>query len=476
MVTCDGKRPDMNRSACDVVVIGGGLAGLAAGARAAMAGRKAIVLEASGEARYPCNSRIATGVFHVAFESPAAETAAIAARMRAAIGDVADTALARALAHDALRAIRWLGATAGVEFVRGDAGPAYEFVAAPSAVGRLDRRWQGRGPDLLLQGLERALAGRGGELRRGHRATRLRMSGERCVGLAGEDFEIDAPAVVIADGGFQADPELLRRAISPAPERLVQRNARTGRGDGLRMAEEAGAAITGLRDFYGHVLSRDALANDTLWPYPWTDELARAAIVVGTDGRRFVDEGLGGVFIANRIAALADPASATIVCDRAGWEGPGAERYTAPNPALVEAGGTVHRADTLAALAALAGIDAGGLAREVAAYNAALERGAPGGITPPRTTSAFRAWPIVAPPFYAVPVCAGITYTLNGVAIDEWSRALDRNGRVVPGLYAAGSTTGGLEGGERVGYVGGLCKAAVTGLRAGEHIAGAPGV
>jgi fumarate reductase flavoprotein subunit len=70
-------------------------------------------------------------------------------------------------------------------------------------------------------------------------------------------------------------------------------------------------------------------------------------------------------------------------------------------------------------------------------------------------------------------VCAGITYTLNGIAIDEWSRVLDRNGRVMPGLYAAGSTTGGLEGRERVGYVGGLCKAAVTGLRAGEDVVGA---
>jgi fumarate reductase flavoprotein subunit len=299
------------------------------------------------------------------------------------------------------------------------------------------------------------------------------MSGGRCVGLAGDGFEVDAAAVVIADGGFQANPELLRQAISPAPERLVQRNARTGRGEGLKMAEEAGAAITGCRDFYGHVLSRDALANDALWPYPWTDELARAAIVVGADGRRFVDEGLGGVFIANRIAALADPASATVVCDRAGWEGPGAERYTAPNPALVEAGGTVHRADTLEALAAIAGIDPGGLAREVAAHNAALEGRSLDRLHPPRTTAVFRAWPIAAPPFYAVPVCAGITYTLNGIAIDEWSRVLDQRGSVLPGLYAVGSTTGGLEGGVRVGYVGGLCKAAVTGLRAGEQIAGA---
>src|SRR5262245_35229967 len=168
----------MNRYACDVAVIGGGLAGLAAGVRAAMAGRKVVVLEAPAEERYPCSSRIATGVFHVAFASPAAPAAAIEANMRAAIGDVMDTALARAVAGDALRAVRWLGETAGVAFVHADGGPAYEFAVAPTAVGKLDGRWQGRGPDLLLQGLERALTRHGGELRRGHRAVRLRVDGD----------------------------------------------------------------------------------------------------------------------------------------------------------------------------------------------------------------------------------------------------------------------------------------------------------
>jgi fumarate reductase flavoprotein subunit len=45
------------------------------------------------------------------------------------------------------------------------------------------------------------------------------------------------------------------------------------------------------------------------------------------------------------------------------------------------------------------------------------------------------------------------------------------DGRPIPGLFAAGCTTGGLEGGAKIGYVSGLTKSGVTGLRAAESIA-----
>lgn len=75
----------------------------------------------------------------------------------------------------------------------------------------------------------------------------------------------------------------------------------------------------------------------------------------------------------------------------------------------------------------------------------------------------------------AFPVCAGITYTMGGVHVDENSRVLRADGTTISGLYGAGSTTGGLEGGEHAAYVGGLAKAGVQGLLAAEHIAHALG-
>ena len=70
-------------------------------------------------------------------------------------------------------------------------------------------------------------------------------------------------------------------------------------------------------------------------------------------------------------------------------------------------------------------------------------------------------------------LAASVTYTMGGISIDGDSRALDRDDRPIPGLYAAGCSTGGLEGGARAGYVGGLTKSAVTGYRAANHIAAA---
>jgi fumarate reductase flavoprotein subunit len=79
--------------------------------------------------------------------------------------------------------------------------------------------------------------------------------------------------------------------------------------------------------------------------------------------------------------------------------------------------------------------------------------------------------PIASAPFHAIPVIAGITYTMGGILIDGEARVLRTDGLVIEGLYAAGSTTGGLEGGPPVGYLGGLAKAGVQGLIAAESIA-----
>ena len=65
------------------------------------------------------------------------------------------------------------------------------------------------------------------------------------------------------------------------------------------MATEIGAASVGLETFYGHVLSRDAMENDDLWPYPQVDLICAQSLVVDRAGRRFADEGQGGIYLAN---------------------------------------------------------------------------------------------------------------------------------------------------------------------------------
>src|SRR3546814_16898091 len=96
---------------------------------------------------------------------------------------------------------------------------------------------------------------RGGILQQGAEVSELLMENGRCVGASvrqnGVTRAIRAQYVVLSDGGFQANADLLRRFISGAPERLLMRNAETGRGDGLRMAEAVGAKFVGTPSFYG---------------------------------------------------------------------------------------------------------------------------------------------------------------------------------------------------------------------------------
>lgn len=459
----------------DLVVVGGGLAGMTCAVRAAQAGRRVLVLEQGADERYLCNSRVAGGVFHVCARDIFSDEAALEQSILQVTGGLADPGLAKAMARDAKRAGRWLQ-TQGIRFMRGSPEPFHNFVLAPPALIRAGLEYRGRAGDVALRTLETVLQRAGGAVLRGHRATVLLGGDGRCTGVEGDaaqqPFRVVATNTVLADGGFQADPELVARHLSPAPARLLQRNARSGRGDGLRMAVAFGAQCTRMDGFYGHLLARAAMTNDKLWPMPWMDDIATAAILVDARGQRFTDEGLGGVVLANRVAALDDPLSTAIVFDDAIWQVAGGARFFPARPYVEQHGAELLRAGTLAELAQHLAVPAEALVRSVSAYNRALETGALSSLAPPRSEVKARAMPIRGGPFMAARVCVGITYTMGGIAIDASSRVLGGAGRPIDGLYAAGATTGGLEGGDKVGYVGGLTKASVTGLRAAEHMLG----
>ena len=458
--------------AFDVVVIGGGFAGLTAANRAAERGLKPILLEAGAEELYRCNSRIATGALHVASHGPREPAADLLAAIMDATGGAARRDLAEAMAKNAPATLDWIESF-GIEFGNHPRRMNGVPMIAPLREFRAGLDWEGSGPNLFLQLLAEKLVERGGEMRCGWRAIRILREDGRIAGVVADgplgQETIRAAAVVVADGGFQADPELVGRHISPAPEKLHRRNAGTGVGDGMRMATGIGAATVGLRTFYGHVLSRDAMdGNPMLWPYPQVDVICAQGIVVDPAGRRFADEGHGGIHVANEIARLADPLSATAVFDSTVWEDARTTDNVPPNPSLPDNGGTVIGAGDIATLAQRAGIDPAGLAATVDAFNAGAAS-----LRPRRTTSTYRAQPIRVPPFYAIPLCAGITVTSGGLAADGKARVLDTEDAPIPGLFAAGSTVGGLEGGPADGYAGGLMKALCLGLIAGDSVAAA---
>lgn len=461
----------------DLLTIGGGFSGLVTACRAAELGLRAAVLEARTEERYPCSSRWSTGVFGVMGISLANPPDVLAGAILEGTDGTADPALARAVAENAQRAQAWL-VQEGAQFEVRGALTQSQHVLAP--VRRFDAAgldWDERGADLLMRRLEANLVRRDGAVSRGTKVASLIVEDGACVGVTATRDErserFDAAAVVIADGGFAANPRMVARYITPRADRVLARVGPGAQGDGIVLAEAAGAAIGGFGAFYGHIHHRDAMHNRALWPYPHFDALATVSMLVGPDGRRFADEGLGGVYLANAIARLDDPLSAVIVFDDAMWRGaPGQAGPVACYPTLAAAGGWLLSAPDLAGLAAQAGLPAAVLGDTVRGYNDAVASGRFGDLPVPRSArTAAAPLPIATPPFHAVPLCAGVTGTMGGVVIDAHAQAKRADGRPFPGLYAVGTPVAHLEGGPRAGYVGGLCKGFVLGLLAAEHAA-----
>ena len=459
---------------CDVAIVGGGIAGLMTANRLAQLGRRSVVLERGSEERYLCNTRYTGGTFHVCLRDIMLEERTLKDAISNATDGFVSETWAGTIAREGRRVVRWLQ-DEGVRFMKVSAAEHHKWVLAPPGRNGPGLDWKGRSGDVLLRTLEAKLAQRGGELVRNSRVLSLLIENGACRGVVvehdGRELRYHARSVVIADGGFQANPELVASYICERPQALQQRNAGTAQGDGLKMALAAGARLVGTDRFYGHVLSRDAMTNDRLWPYPYLDSLATAGIVVDGKGDRFTDEGRGGVYIANAIAQLSDPLSAVVVFDSAIWEGAGRAGLIPANPHLPAVGGTVVTGASLEALSRSLGIVPSRLEGTVRAYNEAIASNEAPKLDPPRSTTRYTAQPIKVAPFYAVPACCGITATMGGIAIDEHARALRDNGEAISGLYVAGGAAGGLEGGPQVGYVGGLVKCGVTALIAAEHIA-----
>ena len=444
----------------DVAVVGGGLAGWVAARRARELGARVLLLERSGRRPGWGNSMISGGALHAAFGPPGTPPDELLAKVVAATDGETDSSVARAWARNGARAVDWIAGHGGRVVTDGPA-PHRAAVLAPVRATEPGLRHAGQGVPVLLRELSRGFGTAGGLVWRPARVRALSRQGELWRLAVDADTGpswVMARAVVLADGGFQADPALLRRFVGT--DRVRLRATRTGTGDGLRMGLSVGAATVHMRGLYGHLLVREALRDGRLWPYPILDLLAEVGLVVDRDGRRIVDEGHSGVTTTNAVAWSTSPDACWLVFDDSAWRTEGREGVCAPNPYLLESGATVLRDDSIDELARRAGLDPLALSATVGEVRAG--RG-----TPPRTGTlkAHRA------PFYAVPLIAGVTFTLGGLRVDGDARVLDTAGGVIPGLYAAGGTMGGLHGGPRAGYVGGLLEAAVFGLLAGEDSA-----
>ena len=453
----------------DVVVIGGGIAGMVAANRLAELGKRVVVLEKGTAEKYLCNSRYTYGTFHINFTDVMSGENRLYDRIIACTEGFARKDLARTVAIYGPRLMGWLRSE-GIELT--DLGQYHTNVLSPVWRSGAGFKWDGYAGDVTLGKLEANLNKRGGAVLRATHAHALKPTASGIEVHAAQPegaVTFSTQAVVIADGGFQANMEMVREYISPNPEKLLPRNGGTAMGDGLRMAQALGAATAGMANFYGHLHSRDAMSNPLLWPRPQTDDLAAAGIVGRCTGRtRCGRRPRRHLSVeCHRKARLIRSARRRFSIMRSGRARRGAAMRSRRIRCCPQSGGTLHQASTIAELAKLVGMPQ--LMETVDQYNAAIDGGTPENLSPPRRGPA-KAWPIRTAPFYAVPICAAITNTMGGIVVNCDGAVLDTNDRPIPGLYAAGSTIGGLNGGPHSGYVGGLINAAVA-LRAADAIA-----
>ena len=293
----------------------------------------------------------------------------------------------------------------------------------------------------------------------------------------GRTRELEADAVVLAAGGFEANAEMRARYLGPGWDLAKVRGSRFNTGDGIRMALEIGASPA------GHWSGCHAVAWDRNAPefgdlavgdnfqkhsYPF-------GLIVNAEGKRFVDEG-------------ADLRNYTYAkYGRAVLAQPGQFAWQVFDDTVAHLLRDEYRirqvtrvaADSLEELAAkMDGVDEAGFLATVAAFNQAVRTDRPfdpnvrdgratEGLALPKSNWANR---LDTPPFQAFAVTCGITFTFGGLRVDTDTRVIDTDGVVIPGLYAAGELVGGLF---YINYPGGtgLTSGAVFGRIAGTGAA-----
>ncbi|KIQ14346.1 FAD-binding protein [Rhodococcus sp. MEB064] len=437
----------MNDIECDVLVIGGGMAGLTAGARAASAGRSVVVVEVGddvgGSARYA--GYVWTAPDHTVMNAQ---------------NPHGDPALRRLLVDRFQDGVQWLRDT-GVEV--GDAQRILSF-------GRGHKFDTNQYVDLC----RRIVLESGGSVLLNTCTENLSFENGVVTGAmirtgAAELRKVRAAHTVLATGGFQGSAALLEKHVHPNAGRMQLRSNPHSAGVGLTLAESVGAAAgTTNAGFYGHLIPSGVTLTD---PSDFVDMslyYSEHALLFDLDGTRFVDETLGDHLTT---MALLDrrEARGLLVADarvHRDWvlasyvEGAVAvDKFALAS----KRGGRVGRADTLEELEYLPedwGYDGAAIAAAIAEFNESTTSAE--GPTPGR---ALDAGALSEPPYYVIEAVPAVTFPFHGIRVDGDARVLTPEGEPIPGLLAAGSDTGGLW---NRAYAGGLAAALVLGLVAAE--------
>ena len=250
----------------------------------------------------------------------------------------------------------------------------------------------------------------------------------------GGTVTVNAKSVVIATSGFGANNEMIA-SIRPELDGFITTNAPGIQGQGIQMAQAIGADTVDLEQIQLHptvhvqgsdaVLITEGLRGD-------------GAILVNQEGERFFDE----VSTRDKVSA-------------AEFEQTGGYAWLIVDSRMSDASnviqgyinkGYAETGETYEALAEAIGAPADAFAATMEKWNACVEA---------KEDADFNrvsfANPLDQAPYYAIKVQPGIHHTMGGIKIDSQAQVIDTQGKVIPGLFAAGEVTGGVHGNNRLG-------------------------
>jgi len=285
--------------------------------------------------------------------------------------------------------------------------------------------------DHIMTGMETKLRQLGLDIRTGTKGIDLIMEGGAVVGVVVEDrygrYDIMASAVILATGGFAANRELLARHVPPAAA-IASSNPRHATGDFIPVFEERGFWMERMQQLLmaTPILSVNRVLTGSIGASP-------GFIYVNENGERFVAETISGLALTQSF--MAQPGGRVFyIYDRNMFD----EDYVGSRRLVGQYRAGYHAsADTLEELARKLGIDGANLVATVETFNRAVD----GYISDPFRPVAFTRRFREEGPFFGMQVTSAVHMTRGGVVPDERGRVLMPDGSVVPGLFAAGEVT-----------------------------------
>lgn len=248
--------------------------------------------------------------------------------------------------------------------------------------------------------------------------------------------------VILATGGFGSNLDMRIKYNEEMNEKILSTNSVGSTGDGITMAEKLGVQLVDM-EYIQTYPTCDPETGTLL--YVGDVRLEGRSILVNKEGKRFVEELERRDVISKATVAQTDSVS-YMFWDEASMEASKVNvKHKKEYDNLIERGILV-KADTIEDAAAHFGIDAEELKKTVANYNEYAANGKDLEFNKRGELVAFTDGP-----YYIMKSRPAIHHTMGGIKINTNAEVLNTAGEVIDGLYAAGEVTGDIHGTNRLG-------------------------